>query len=579
KKKVGYEAINREESREIFIRSALVEADIDLKAPFFRHNQDMIEEVRVLEDKARRRDILIDEESLYAFYDERIPADIASLAAFDSWRRSVEKDSPQHLFLTREYLLARDDAEADDEDFPDHLDMGATRFALEYKFEPGHVADGVTLLLPVGLLDEVDEARLQWLVPGLLQQKVEALLKNLPKPIRRQLVPVPDTAMALVAELEFGKGDLLQSLSQQLRRRGVTVTAEDWQEAQLESHCRCNIRVLGQRQEGQKEKSGPQTLAEGRDFTLLKRQLREQGGRSVNTAVAGSLEQKGLADFPGEEIPESLSLSVKGMQSRAYPALTPAESGEVVDLRLFATKQEAETAHRRGLRLLFQLSYAQEFRQLRRRIGDNKVVTMQFSPYGNRRHLEDMFADAVSDHVFLGQQTLVYTRRSFTERQQQGRAVLLTEAERLAAVVMQTYAALAEVQVRLRSFTQIAFARSVSDVRAQLDALRMPDFLAAVPFQHWQHYPRYLKALQLRLEKLGNNLVKDEAASAEMTRRFQEYEKRKEQLALRDVETPLLEEYRWLLEEYRVSLFAQTVKTAVPVSVTRLDKLWAEIPK
>ncbi|MGH8491529.1 MAG: ATP-dependent RNA helicase HrpA [Moraxellaceae bacterium] len=591
KKKVGYEAINREESREIFIRAALVEADIDIRAPFFRHNQDMIEEVRVLEDKARRRDILIDEESLYAFYDERIPADIANLVAFDSWRRGVEKDNPQHLFLTREYLLARDDAEADadDADFPDHLEMAGNRFALEYKFEPGHAADGVTLLLPVGLLDEVDEASLQWLVPGLLQQKVEALLKNLPKPIRRQLVPVPDTATALVAELESGKGDLLVSLSQQLRRRGVTVAAEDWQEAQLELHCRFNIRVLGQKEDAlpkdaqkeknQKEKSGQQVLAEGRDLTALRRQLREQGGRTVNAAAASTLEQKNLADFPEDDIPESIALSVKGMQSRAYPALVPAESAEVVDLRLFATKREAEAAHMRGLRLLFQLRYAQEFRQLRRRIGDNKAVTMQFSPYGKRSLLEDMFADAVSDHVFLGQQTLVYTRRSFTERQQQGRAVLLAEAERLAAVVMQSYAALAEVQARLRGFTQTAFARSVIDVRSQLDALRMSDFLAGIPFERWQHYPRYLKALQLRLEKLGNNLLKDEAASAEMSRRWQDYEKRKQQLAARDIETPLLEEYRWLLEEYRVSLFAQTVKTAVPVSATRLDKLWAEIPK
>jgi ATP-dependent helicase HrpA len=599
KKKVGYEAINRVEAREIFIRRALVEADADLKAPFFRHNQDMIEEVRVLEDKARRRDILIDEESLYAFYDERIPPEIANLAAFDAWRRGVERERPQHLFLTREYLLARDDAEADDADFPDELTQGSTHFALEYRFEPGHAADGVTLLVPVGLLDEVDETRLQWLVPGLLPQKIEALLKNLPKPIRRQLVPVPDTAAALVSALAFADGDLFTGMSRVLRQRSVVVTPEDWQEAALDGHCRFNIRVLGERtapDKGQGNKGpgakGPtdtqQVLAEGRDLAALKRQLREQGGRTVHTSAAATQELTGLVDWPPQDIPESVALSVKGMQSRAYPALTPSASSptapataqtETVDLRLFPTRREAEQAHARGLNRLFQLVCAAEFRQLRKRVGDNKALTLQFSPWGNRLSLEMMFATALSDHIFVAGRPLVYTRPSFADRLATGRPLLLTEAERLAALLAQTYAGFAEVQSRLGAFGKPVFATSVADVRAQLAALRPADFLQTVPFERWQHYPRYLRAVMLRLEKLPNNVPRDEASSREMSRRWQDQEKRVEQLSARDVESPALAEYRWLLEEYRVSLFAQTLKTAVPVSANRLDKLWAEIPK
>lgn len=576
KKKVGYEAVNREESREIFIRSALVEADTDLKAPFFRHNQDMIEEVRVLEDKARRRDILIDEESLYAFYDERIPADIANLAAFDSWRRSVEKDDPRHLFLTREYLLARDDAEADDTDFPDHLEMGSNSFALEYRFEPGHVADGVTLLLPVGLLDEVNEACLQWLVPGLLPQKVEALLKNLPKPLRRQLVPVPDTAAALVSELAFGEGELLAALTGLLRRRGVPVSPEEWQEAELAAYCRFNLRVLGPGEGGRTA-----VLAEGRDVSALKRELRGQAGARVQAVGELLREQCNLADFPPDDIPESVALTVKGMQSRAYPALVQGQGqGPVgVDLRLFPTRREAERAHYLGLNRLFQILCADACRQIRKRVGDHKSLILQYSPYGARAALEDGLVFAVVDHVFVTNQTLVYTRPAFEERLASGRPRLLAEAERLTATLVQVFAGLAEVQARLASLKAPVFGQAVNDARVQIQALRPADFLHVVPFERWQHYPRYFRALSLRLEKLANNVVKDDMASAEFGRRWKEYEKRAEALVARDIESAVLDDYRWLLEEYRVSLFAQTVKTAVPVSVTRLDKLWADIPK
>lgn len=580
KKKVAYESINAEEAREIFIRAALVEGDADVKAPFFRHNQDMIEDVRVLENKARRRDIMVDEEALYAFYDERIPATIASMVSFDSWRRDIEKTSAQFLFLTREYLLARDDAEGDAGEFPDELvfhraQAGAhSHFALEYLFEPGHVSDGVTLLVPVGLLDEVDEARLQWLVPGLIAQKVEALLKNLPKPLRRMLVPVPDTAAALLQELRFAETDLLQGMSQVLRRRGVIVTPDDWQETGLAAHCRFNIRVLGEKQ---------QVLTEGRDLTALKRLLREAGGQVVSTAAVSHFEQSGLSDFPAMDIPESVALSVKGMQSRAYPALvaakTEVQGGELLDLKLFPARRDAEIAHRQGLIQLFQLVCASEFRQLRRRVGENKVLNLQFSPYGSRLSLEAMFGRALSDHIFVSQQTLVYTRASFLDRLATGQPVLLAEAEKLASIVAQTYAGFAEVQASLGSFKAPVFAPAVSDIRAQLAALRPADFLDVIAFARWQHYPRYLRALMARLEKLPNNLPKDVAAAAEMTRRWQDYQKRLELLQARDVDTHTLAEYRWLLEEYRVSVFAQTLKTALPVSATRLDKLWAEIPK
>ncbi|HEX4869447.1 MAG TPA: ATP-dependent RNA helicase HrpA [Moraxellaceae bacterium] len=570
KKKVGYEGINRPEAREIFIRSALVEGDVEMKAPFFRHNQEMVEEVRVLEDKVRRRDILVDEETLYAFYDERIPAEIANLDNFEAWRRGVERQDPKHLFLTREVLLAREVDEDHARDFPDELAMGAARFRLEYHFEPGHAADGVTVLVPAGLLDEVDEARLEWLVPGLLGAKVEALLKNLPKPLRRQLVPVPDSAAALAAALRFGEGELVAGLQLLLRRRGVVATAEDLDAAALEPHFRFNIRVLGERQ---------QVLAEGRDLAAIRRELR-QGGAKPLAAAPSALERSSLNDWPEDlAIPESVALKVKGMDSRAYPALAPAPDGMLVDLRLFPRRREAEQAHRRGLNRLFQLQLVGEFRQIRSRIAKDKGVFLLFAPYGDRAALESRFAFAVSDHVFVTHQPLVYTRAAFSDRLSTGRRGLLEVAERLAGVVVQTYTLAAEVRTRLETVKAPVFAATVADIRDQLAHLALADFLESVPWERWQHYPRYLRAILARLEKLPNNLSREAPAVAELRKRWQDYEQRAASLADRDVEAPALRDYRWLLEEYRVSLFAQTLKTAVPVSAARLDRLWAEIPR
>lgn len=568
KRKVGYEGIDRAAAREIFIRSALVESDIELKAPFFRHNREMIEEVRVLEDKARRRDILIDEETLYAFYDARIPPEIANLDNFEAWRRRVEREDPRHLFLTREFLLASDAAEADTDAFPDEWLQGALRFALDYHFEPGHPADGVTLVVPVGLLDEVDATRLEWLVPGLLPQKITALLKNLPKAARRQLVPVPDTAAALAEGLATGTGDLRAALIAGLRQRGVVVMPEELDDAALEPHYRFNIRVLGEK---------AQVLAEGRDLTALRRQLREAGAQPAVATAA--LEQAGLTDFPEQDIPGTVELTVKGMPSRAYPALVPAASGKAVDLRLLPRRREAEAAHARGLNLLFQLRAAAEFRQVRSRVGSHPGLALLFAPYGNRQELEEGFARAVSDHVFVEGRALVYTRPTFSDRLATGRRGLLEEAEKLAGTVLQTYTLLAEVQGRLAAFGQPVFAASLRDIRAQLEALEVGRFLETVPYGRWQHYPRFLRAVLARLDKLSHNVDRDGAAAAELARRWQDYRQRVEQLAARDVEAPALQDYRWLLEEYRVSLFAQTLKTAVPVSAARLDRLWADIPR
>ncbi|MDP1776759.1 MAG: DUF3418 domain-containing protein, partial [Moraxellaceae bacterium] len=272
KRRVNYESIDREISREIFIRDALVAGEVDLKAAFFNHNQALIAEVEHWEEKTRRRDLLVDEQTLFAFYDSRIPADVASLKSFEDWRHRVEKEQPRVLFLEEQDVLTRETDSRAFHDYPDTLRLAGHDLSLTYVFEPGSELDGVTVQVPLGLLDDIAEQRLAWLVPGLIAGKIEALLRGLPKPLRRQLVPLPDTVEHILDGIRFAEGDLLQVLTQAVSRRGVRVAQQDWQEDALDDHFRMNICVLGSKKE---------VLAQGRDLQQLRASLTRQG-RSAN---------------------------------------------------------------------------------------------------------------------------------------------------------------------------------------------------------------------------------------------------------------------------------------------------------
>jgi ATP-dependent helicase HrpA len=579
RRKIGYEAINAEESREIFIRRALVEGDVELRAPFFRHNQQLIQDVEVLENKARRRDILVDEETLFQFYEARVPAEVVGLKSFEAWRSRAEKTEPQLLFLTREQLLARDDDDTTDIDFPDWLLEGELKLPLEYHFEPGHKADGVTVIVPIGLLQELPEERLEWLVPGLLKGKVEALLKSLPKAQRRNLVPVPDTAARLLEQLQPGRAtpgratpgraSLLRGLEDLLRQRGLLLTAQDWDLAALPAHCRMNIRVLGMDRK---------VLAEGRDLAQLRLDLKQDAGQHLAQVGDGhALERQSLRAWDCGDIPEVVEIRRQGLGSKAYPGLLAGVEG--VDLRLFATRREARQAHPQGLNQLYQITLSSDVKYLKRIVGEHKQLGLLYAPYGNRTELETAFVHAVVDHVMVESRPLVYTQQSFQEAVALGRPQLAAAGLRLLETVAAIYSGLSAVQKQLKTVANPVYREASDDIVRQIQGLGPGDFLYKVSFARWQHFPRYLKALEVRLGKLPNNLGRDSEASRELARLWQGYENRLRQLEAREQDTSLLEQFRWLLEEYRVSLFAQPMKTALPVSAARLAKLWADIPQ
>ncbi len=568
RRKVNYEAIDRVASREIFIRDALVAGDCELKAAFFKHNRELIADVERLEDKTRRRDLLVDEETLFGFYDERIPDDVASLRTFEDWRHRAEKEAPRHLFLTAEQVLARE-ADADSfRDFPDVLTLAGHELPLRYHFEPGHDADGVTLLLPVGLLQDIPEQALEWLVPGLLGDKVEALLRGLPKALRRQLVPLPDTVALLLQELKPGQGSLLAVLGQALLRRGVRVTSSDWALADLPDHMRMNIRVLGARQ---------QVLGEGRDLARLRVQLASAAAARghADPQARQQWERVGITRWDFPDLPAVIESSQQGLPARAYPALVLSEQG--LALRLLPGQKAAQDAHRIGQAELIRLQCAQEIKMLKKVMGEDRGLFLQAAFWSPKERLETDFGRAVVRYLLNLEEALIYTRADHDRLVTKLRAQIVPEGLSLLRQLSQVYATAHQLRLRLSEFRQPAYSMAVSDIQSQLAGLDLPGFLDAVPAHRWLHYPRYLKALALRLDKLGNNLLRDDKASADAQKRWQRWQQHVSQVMARGGDPAPFDEYRWLLEEYRISLFSQPMKTAVPVSAERLDRLWSQL--
>jgi len=567
KRKVNYEKIDRSICREIFIRSALVAGDCDLKAPFLKHNQGLVAEVQQLEDKARRRDLLVDEETLFQFYDARLPDDIASLKTFEDWRHRGEKDEPRLLFMQEDDVLAKS-AEHPAHLFPDSLRLAGHELPLSYVFEPGHDDDGVTVTVPLGLLQDIEAQKLDWLVPGLIADKIDALLRALPKALRRQMVPLPDTVAMVLDQIRFGEGQLLPVLSQALTRRGVVIQSADWAVDMLDPHFRMQIRVLGERD---------QVLAKGRDLGRLRVQLSQhpQAQAVADQPTRQQWERSGITRWDFGDMPTLIETQQRGLPSRAYPALQLTEQG--LALRLMARQEEAEQLHREGVAELLRSLCVAEMKSLTKALADQPGLLLQSAQWLKKEQLAVDFGRAVVTAILVTEPALVYTQSQFDAALQKVRPRLVPEGLKLAVVVAQIYSLAHQVRQRCAALQQPVFALARTDLEGQLAALNLAQCLRSFPAERWQQFPRYLKAMLLRLDKLSNNLLRDDKGSAELQRRELLLRQAYEDKIRRGQDIAPLASYRWLLEEYRISVFSQPLKTAVPVSAERLDRLWSQL--
>ncbi len=576
KRRVNYGPINPAEARAIFIRFALTEGDFDSRAPFWRHNRELIAYIQHLEAKSRRRDILVDEDAIHAFYDQRVPPGIYSTPLFERWLRQATPKDPKLLHLRMEDAMRHEAAGVTAQAFPDNLQVGATALPLEYRFDPGEADDGLTLVVPAPLINQVSPDRCDWLVPGLLPELIAALLRGLPKAWRKLLVPIPDTAERLAARLKPADRPLIQALGEEVKAlTGHLIPEDAWDPAAVPAHLRMKFRLVDE---------GGRPLAAGEDYADLKRRFGGSGRQAFAAIPSQGLEREGITRWDFGALPESVDLDRAGIKLRGYPALV--DQGDSVALRVLDSPEGAELAQRAGLRRLFMLSLALEVRQLRRNLPGLDRLRLQYAkapvrgvvdPQPKPQDLADEVLALIVDLTFVEGLPPIRDRASFEARLASRRARLSAVAAEVLTLVggiLDDYQALRQ---GLAGVTQVNWMPSVIDLRAQLDGLIFRGFLQEVSYVRLKDYPRYLKAARERLDKFFHAAGRDQERLRELTPLLEKWRERAAAVQAVGRRDPRLDEIRWMLEELRISFFAQRVGTAYPVSLKRIEARWKEL--
>ncbi|TAK61235.1 ATP-dependent RNA helicase HrpA [Methylobacter sp.] len=567
-RKIPYDHVDAKAAREIFIRSALVDHDYHSNAPFYVANQKLLEEVGMIQHKGRRVDLVEDEQWLYEFYDSKLPSEVVSGVTLDTWRKTAERTNPKILFLTKEDLTREHEEDYVNEwDFPDSKKIGNLSIPLQYRFEPGHDEDGVTAIIPVHQLNQVSQMAFDWLVPGLLEEKCIALIKALPKNIRKHFVPVPETVkQCLEIEPDF-KGSLQEWLGNRLKKlTGEAIPLNAWNTETLTDHLRMNFRVVDDQ---------GQLLDYGRDLKKLQLKHTAKAGDSFDQIAADELNYTGCIGWAFDDLPETYQFIQKGQAFVGYPAII--DEGDAVGVRIFDTEQKAALQHQAGLMRLFQLQLRKECTYILKNMPKSAAAELTYNRLpkhpvvGNDAEVsyKDDILYVALHSVFVEGRT-IRTQQAFEQSLQQNKSGLISaanEAGKIALEIMELYGAIKTQLNRFNGNDPLA-----KDINEQLDLLIYAGFIRNTPYQELKAIPRYLKAVQYRLDKRDNTLQKVQEASRYATRFWTDVEKK----AKKDKVIPEQDPYRWMLEEFRVSLFAQQLKTAYPVSAKRMDKAWDE---
>ena len=565
-RKVNYGPIDPVLSRELFIREALVDGQLETPGRFMAHNRTLVAEVLELEARARRRDLLVSEDELYTFYDARLPADIHDKAGFERWRRQAEREDPRCLYFAREELLAQEEA-VDARQFPAHLELQGLRLPVRYRFEPGEEDDGMTVTVPLAALNQLRPESFEWLVPGLLEEKLTLLIKSLPKQLRRHFVPVPDYARACRESLRPGTGPLLGALAERLATMsGVTVPAEAWRPEQLPAHLFTRFEVV--------DVQG-KVLAAGRDLVELQAQCGGRARASFQALPDSRWERSAITQWDFGTLPDFVTLEQAGVQVRGYPALVA--EGQGIDLHLLDTPAEAAWRHRAGVLALLRRHCARTVKDVQRHLPGIDALCLRFAPLGSCAQLKEDILQAVVQQAFLAGREPPRSQEDFLACAREGEGGLVGVANEICgwlAPALEEYHSLGRL---LKGALPPAQLEVAAELRTQLGELVYPGFVAATPFGWLPHLARFLKAMGLRWEKLPRNLGRDRQQAGLLGPRVERYRQAFAALGEFESPAPALVEYRWLVEELRVSLFAQELKTTVKVSPERIDKAWEAV--
>jgi ATP-dependent helicase HrpA len=571
RRRVNYGSVMPREAREIFVREALIEGRARLRAPFLDHNRKLRARVEALEAKVRRRDILVDEQAQCEFYLARLPENIHSIASLERWlkhgdgppHRSAKQAPPSdkrppvdRLKMSQADLMRRSADEIDAENYPDVMDIAGNRLPLEYVFEPGAANDGVTMIVPEPLLSTLDAGRLGWLVPGWRVELITAILRGLPKSIRKSLVPVPDFAARAVAELDASEDFHAALAAWVTRNAGATVSKEDIAAVSLPDHLRFNLRIMSM--EGK-------VLAEGRDLVKLKRGARD----TIPVKVTAAEQARTYRAWEFGDVPAQRSVTRQGVSFVVYPTIE--DVGDGVRLVEAQSAQQAETLLRRGVLRLMMLGLPDQWKYARKQFAENRELILLSRNLESSRPFPDALAECVFVEWLLRDETLPRTRADFEAMIERRRGNFGDSLSRVEKHALEILRELKTVREKLAALTAPVFKAVADGIRQDLRQLVPGDFSLCASDPLWPHIPRFLKAMARRIEKIPGNFKRDQELAARVAPFVKGYEQLAKQIDPRRAH-PELDKLRWAIEEFRVSLFAQDLRTAMPVSEKRLQE-------
>ncbi|TPQ21145.1 ATP-dependent RNA helicase HrpA [Streptomyces sporangiiformans] len=578
-RKVNYGRIDPETSRELFIRNALVEGDWRTHHKFFADNRRLLTEVEELEHRARRRDILVDDETLFDFYDQRVPEHVVSGAHFDSWWKHKRREEPELLDFERSMLINEKAGAVTKDDYPDSWRQGRLKFRVTYQFEPGADADGVTVHVPLQVLNQVSDEGFDWQIPGLREDVVTELIRSLPKPIRRHYVPAPNYAQAFMERAApSGSGlpmeqqePLTVAMARELKRMvGVPLTADDFDWSKVPDHLKITFRIVDERR---------RKLAEDKDLEELRLRLKPKARQAISQAAAAtaerqggeSLERAGLADWSIGSLTRVFETRRAGQPVKAYPALV--DDGDTVSVRLFDTEAEQQQAMWKGTRrLILRNIPVNPAKFASDRLTNPQKLALSANPHGSIQALFGDCAMAAADKLIADFGGPAWDEESYRKLYDKVRAEIVDTTVRTVGQVQQVLAAWQACERRLKGVRSPALLANLADVRAQLDALVKPGFVTEAGLRRLPDLMRYLVAADRRLQQMPTNVQRDTTRMEKVQEMRDEYAWLLEQMPPgRPVPQQVLD-IRWMIEELRVSYFAHALGTAYPVSDKRIVK-------
>lgn len=566
-RKVNYSQIDPAISRELFIRFALVEGEWQTRHGFFRANLRLLEEVEDLEHKSRRRDILVDDETLFNFYHQRIPHDVVSTAHFDAWWKQASREQPERLNFAKEMLIKEGAENISKLDYPNVWQQGNIKLRLSYQFEPGTDADGVTVHIPLPLLNQVANEGFEWQIPGIRRELVIALIKSLPKPLRRNFVPAPNYAEAFLARVVPFERPLLESLEREFRRiSGVTIERESWQWDQVPDHLKMNFCVTDEHN---------RKLSEGRDLAVLRSQLKGKVQESLSQVADDGLEQQGLHTWSFGDLPDHFEQKRGSYRVKAWPALV--DEKDSVAIRLFDSEHEQQKAMWQGQRRLLLLNIPSPIKYLHEKLPNKAKLGLYFNPYGK-------VLDLIDDCIACGIDKLIaenggpsWQEKGFTQLHEKVRAELNDTVVDIAKQVEQILTTVFNINKRLKGRADMTMALALSDIKAQMGGLIYRGFVTR---NGWKRLPdtlRYLQAIERRLEKLPVDPNSDRVRMLKVEKLQQTWSSWLHKLPQTRREDADVQDVRWMIEELRVSYFAQQLGTRFPVSEKRIQQAMDQI--